>query len=141
VIRLLAIHYQLHPLAVEDCLHTSARSKSEYYKQHLFVHAAVHTLEESPDLPNPSTTTLEKRDSKPSATTDQPLEGGILDPEIDPTDSVPTYKSTDHTHETADQPIMDLGTATNSHGLPGKVSRSHLLSFSTIHPPMPLAQK
>ncbi|KAA1092445.1 hypothetical protein PGT21_002998 [Puccinia graminis f. sp. tritici] len=120
VIRLLAIHYQLHPLAVEDCLHTSARSKSEYYKQHLFVHAAVHTLEENPDLLDPSTSTVEKKDSKPSTTTDQPLEGGILDPEIDPTDSFPAYKSTDHTHETADQPIMDLGTATNIHGIPGK---------------------
>lgn len=44
VIRLVAIKYHLHPLAIEDTLHSSSRSKSEYYRQHLFVHAAVHNL-------------------------------------------------------------------------------------------------
>ncbi|OAV93580.1 hypothetical protein, variant [Puccinia triticina 1-1 BBBD Race 1] len=120
VIKLLAIQYQLHPLAVEDCLHTSARSKSEYYKQHLFVHAAVHTLEERsewPDSPPPA----EKNPSKPGPASDRPLESGTMDPEIDPVGSAPSlYKSSDYTHEPSDQPIMDLRTATNGPRVPGK---------------------
>ncbi|POW00750.1 hypothetical protein PSTT_12950 [Puccinia striiformis] len=109
VIKLLAIQYQLHPLAVEDCLHTSARSKSEYYKHHLFVHAAVHTLEEPSELPDPPD--HDKRNgtnpTQSFTNSDQPLERGFINP-LEPID------------QTADHLIMDLDTATNGHRIPGK---------------------
>ncbi|KIL00070.1 hypothetical protein PAXRUDRAFT_30110 [Paxillus rubicundulus Ve08.2h10] len=47
VISALAIHYDLHPLAVEDVLHQrrQARSKADYYPKHLFIRILSHTLE------------------------------------------------------------------------------------------------
>ncbi|KIJ20331.1 hypothetical protein PAXINDRAFT_127039 [Paxillus involutus ATCC 200175] len=49
VISALAIHYDLHPLAVEDVLHQrrQARSKADYYPKHLFIRILSHTLENS----------------------------------------------------------------------------------------------
>ncbi|KAJ1308495.1 hypothetical protein OPQ81_004199 [Rhizoctonia solani] len=46
VISALAIHYGLHPLAIEDVLHgrKNARSKADYYTKHLFVHVLTHKL-------------------------------------------------------------------------------------------------
>ncbi|EIN14275.1 hypothetical protein PUNSTDRAFT_129907 [Punctularia strigosozonata HHB-11173 SS5] len=46
VIKALALRYNLHPLAVEDVLHTPrhSRSKSDYYNQHLFLRVLCHSL-------------------------------------------------------------------------------------------------
>ncbi|KAH9441938.1 hypothetical protein Pst134EA_032069 [Puccinia striiformis f. sp. tritici] len=89
---------------------TSARSKSEYYKHHLFVHAAVHTLEEPSELPDPPD--HDKRNgtnpTQSFTNSDQPLERGFINP-LEPID------------QTADHLIMDLDTATNGHRIPGKV--------------------
>ncbi|KAI6031228.1 hypothetical protein PISMIDRAFT_88428 [Pisolithus microcarpus 441] len=52
VISTLALHYDLHPLAVEDVLHRRShlRSKADYYPKHLFVRVLSHTLYD-PDVP------------------------------------------------------------------------------------------
>ncbi|KAI6031234.1 hypothetical protein BKA83DRAFT_4197471 [Pisolithus microcarpus] len=52
VISALALHYDLHPLAVEDVLHRRShlRSKADYYPKHLFVQVLSHTLYD-PDAP------------------------------------------------------------------------------------------
>ncbi|KAJ6529711.1 hypothetical protein B0H19DRAFT_1193119 [Mycena capillaripes] len=48
VIKALSIHYDLHPLALEDVFHahTTARSKADYYPQHLFLRVLCHELVE-----------------------------------------------------------------------------------------------
>ncbi|KAH7886321.1 hypothetical protein F5I97DRAFT_1879408 [Phlebopus sp. FC_14] len=47
VISALAMHYDLHPLAVEDVLQCGSRnrSKADYYAKHLFVRVLSHTLD------------------------------------------------------------------------------------------------
>ncbi|KAI6136115.1 hypothetical protein F5141DRAFT_996716 [Pisolithus sp. B1] len=52
VISTLALHYDLHPLAVEDVLHRRShlRSKADYYPKHLFIQVLSHTLYD-PDAP------------------------------------------------------------------------------------------
>ncbi|KAG1830920.1 hypothetical protein EV424DRAFT_248560 [Suillus variegatus] len=49
VMSVLALKYGLHPLALEDVLHTHGhtRSKTDYYNQHLFIHVLSHTLASS----------------------------------------------------------------------------------------------
>ncbi|RDX50495.1 hypothetical protein OH76DRAFT_1482272 [Lentinus brumalis] len=51
VISALALKYDLHPLALEDVLHQRghARSKVDYYPQHLFIRMLVHTLAKDDD--------------------------------------------------------------------------------------------
>jgi Mg2+ and Co2+ transporter CorA len=51
VIKALAIRYDLHPLALEDVLHQRghARSKVDYYLQHLFVRVLCHSLADPND--------------------------------------------------------------------------------------------
>ncbi|KAI0321257.1 hypothetical protein OF83DRAFT_1168596 [Amylostereum chailletii] len=50
VISVLAIKYDMHPLALEDVLHQRghARSKADYYHQHLFLRVLCHTLGSAP---------------------------------------------------------------------------------------------
>ncbi|BGP17098.1 hypothetical protein JCM10213v2_005109 [Rhodosporidiobolus nylandii] len=54
VIKPLALHYDLHPLSLEDLLHhsssSSTRSKVDYFKQHLFVSLIVHRTLDQPGL-------------------------------------------------------------------------------------------
>ncbi|KAI6015631.1 hypothetical protein EDC04DRAFT_2903730 [Pisolithus marmoratus] len=52
VISALALHYDLHPLAIEDVLHRRGhqRSKADYYLKHLFIQVLSHTLYD-PDAP------------------------------------------------------------------------------------------
>ncbi|KAF8328271.1 uncharacterized protein EI90DRAFT_1620505 [Cantharellus anzutake] len=49
VISALALQYDLHPLSVEDVLHTrrTTLSKADYYVKHLFISTLCHTLGES----------------------------------------------------------------------------------------------
>ncbi|BGP71251.1 hypothetical protein NBRC10513v2_004619 [Rhodotorula toruloides] len=63
VIKPLALHFNLHPLSLEDMLHSSSsastRSKVDYYRQHLFARVVVHrTLDQQPkvDLDAPEET-------------------------------------------------------------------------------------
>ncbi|KAM0748844.1 hypothetical protein T439DRAFT_327347 [Meredithblackwellia eburnea MCA 4105] len=45
VIKPISLHYNLHPLSLEDLLHhgtSSTRSKADWYNQHLFVSVVVH---------------------------------------------------------------------------------------------------
>ncbi|GEM08042.1 recQ family helicase MusN [Rhodotorula toruloides] len=63
VIKPLALHFNLHPLSLEDMLHSSSsastRSKVDYYRQHLFSRVVVHrTLDQQPkaDLDAPEET-------------------------------------------------------------------------------------
>ncbi|GAA5902122.1 hypothetical protein JCM5296_006609 [Sporobolomyces johnsonii] len=59
VIKPLALHYDLHPLSLEDMLHhgssSATKSKADYYRQHLFVRLLQHrTLQHpgfDPDFP------------------------------------------------------------------------------------------
>ncbi|EPT02958.1 hypothetical protein FOMPIDRAFT_126692 [Fomitopsis schrenkii] len=47
VLSALAIRYDMHPLAIEDVIHhhgSSARSKADYYPQHLFLRILCHRL-------------------------------------------------------------------------------------------------
>jgi Mg2+ and Co2+ transporter CorA len=52
IIKTLALHYDLHPLSLEDMLHhgssSSRRSKVDYFRQHLFVSLIVHRTLEQP---------------------------------------------------------------------------------------------
>ncbi|BGP49160.1 hypothetical protein JCM10450v2_005043 [Rhodotorula kratochvilovae] len=52
VLKPLALHFDLHPLSLEDMLHSSSssstRSKCDYYKQHLFCSVIVHRTLEKP---------------------------------------------------------------------------------------------
>lgn len=54
VMSVLALKYDLHPLAIEDVLHKRGhtRSKTDYYSQHLFIHVLSHTLASSSSSPN-----------------------------------------------------------------------------------------
>ncbi|EIN14276.1 hypothetical protein PUNSTDRAFT_80502 [Punctularia strigosozonata HHB-11173 SS5] len=51
VVKALAIRYDLHPLALEDVLHqrVQARSKADYYIQHLFLRVLCHSLADPSD--------------------------------------------------------------------------------------------
>ncbi|KAG0140874.1 hypothetical protein CROQUDRAFT_664583 [Cronartium quercuum f. sp. fusiforme G11] len=116
VIKLLAIQYQLHPLAVEDCVHTSARSKSEYYKHHLFVHAAVHTLVDSDtdaEICRPKSKNQACKKSTQFGHDPDPLENGtIVDPDVDPSNSTDTNIGA-HERRQASSTTMDLGSVTS----------------------------
>lgn len=52
VLSMLALEYEIHPLALEDVLHSrsTSRSKASYYAQHLFLRVLCHTLKESSDF-------------------------------------------------------------------------------------------
>ncbi|EGG10500.1 uncharacterized protein MELLADRAFT_76846 [Melampsora larici-populina 98AG31] len=120
VIKLLALQYQLHPLAVEDCVHTSARSKSEYYKHHLFVHAAVHTLVD--DQSDGSSNRINTTNSSTKVDTDDPLENGnLIDPDQDPS-NVDNLNEPHHLSGKRPAPMamMDLGTVTGGLSMAGK---------------------
>ncbi|CUA70320.1 hypothetical protein RSOLAG22IIIB_00675 [Rhizoctonia solani] len=66
VISALAIHYNLHPLAIEDVLHgrPNARSKADYYTRHLFIHVLTHKLGRQED---------DSEDSDGMVQTEEPL--------------------------------------------------------------------
>nr|GAT54714.1 CorA-like protein [Mycena chlorophos] len=55
IIKALAIRYDLHPLALEDILHAHprARSKVDYYNQHLFMRILAHELSVDERDPDP----------------------------------------------------------------------------------------
>ncbi|KAH9814945.1 hypothetical protein DFH28DRAFT_969877 [Melampsora americana] len=125
VIKTLALEYQLHPLAVEDCVHTSARSKSEYYKHHLFVHAAVHTLVENEvDFTRTDSSSNQKKSSSrfPKGDLVDPLESGnLLDPDQDPSNADHGPEpSPIHERRPPSMAMMDLGTVTGGLGMAGK---------------------
>ncbi|KAM5539863.1 hypothetical protein V8D89_006366 [Ganoderma adspersum] len=58
VISALALKYDLHPLALEDVLtqRGHARSKADYYPQHLFIRVLNHTLAAEEERPSGNTT-------------------------------------------------------------------------------------
>ncbi|CAE6419321.1 unnamed protein product [Rhizoctonia solani] len=66
VISALALHYSLHPLAIEDVLHgrPNARSKADYYTKHLFIHVLTHKLGRQED---------DSEDSDDTVETEEPL--------------------------------------------------------------------
>ncbi|KAH7343946.1 hypothetical protein B0J17DRAFT_644634 [Rhizoctonia solani] len=66
VISALALHYGLHPLAIEDVLHgrPNARSKADYYTKHLFIHVLTHKLGRQED---------DSEDSDDMTQTEEPL--------------------------------------------------------------------
>ncbi|KAJ7064701.1 magnesium transporter [Mycena amicta] len=68
VIKALSIRYDLHPLALEDIFHAhpKARSKVDYYNQHLFMRLVCHELGEDERSPDPL-----KRSSAPAPVTPQ----------------------------------------------------------------------
>ncbi|GAA6052075.1 hypothetical protein JCM3770_006617 [Rhodotorula araucariae] len=63
VLKPLALHFDLHPLSLEDMLHSSSssstRSKCDYFRQHLFCSVIVHRTLERPthsvDMPEEPT--------------------------------------------------------------------------------------
>ncbi|GJE89653.1 magnesium transporter-like protein [Phanerochaete sordida] len=70
VISALAIHYGMHPLAVEDLLHafegrSTLRSKVDYYQKHLFLRVLCHRLstDEEMNTPDNSVTHLPRSSS------------------------------------------------------------------------------
>lgn len=122
VIKLLALQYQLHPLAVEDCVHTSARSKSEYYKHHLFVHAAVHTLvDNGTDITDCSLKRKDTTNSCRKVDTADPLESGnLIDPDQDPSNGDGLDPSRVQGRRAPAMAMMDLGTVTGGLSMTGK---------------------
>lgn len=67
----MALEFELHPLSLEDMLHhgtASARSKADWYKQHLFVSCVVHKTLES---------TLTEVNSIKSATPGRPMQNHL----------------------------------------------------------------
>ncbi|CAE6503557.1 unnamed protein product [Rhizoctonia solani] len=66
IISRLAVHYNLHPLAIEDVLHgrPNARSKADYYTRHLFIHVLTHKLGRQED---------DSEDSDDMVQTEEPL--------------------------------------------------------------------
>ncbi|CAG8523613.1 3235_t:CDS:10 [Acaulospora morrowiae] len=52
VIKVLAIHYDLHPLSVEDIMQGSQRVKMDPYHNHIYVSLLLHILDEMDDLRN-----------------------------------------------------------------------------------------
>ncbi|KAH8920694.1 hypothetical protein BT69DRAFT_1352196 [Atractiella rhizophila] len=53
VLRAIALKYDLHPLAIEDTMHTgsSTRPKAEFYENHLFLNLMLHSLLNDDQLP------------------------------------------------------------------------------------------
>ncbi|EKM61657.1 uncharacterized protein PHACADRAFT_248392 [Phanerochaete carnosa HHB-10118-sp] len=74
VVSALAIKFDMHPLAIEDLLHTrkAARSKADYYQKHLFLRVLCHSLvsDEEMSTPDNSVTHL-PRSSSPEPYDDQ----------------------------------------------------------------------
>ncbi|KAI0658336.1 hypothetical protein C8Q70DRAFT_189962 [Cubamyces menziesii] len=65
VISALALKYDMHPLALEDVLHQRghARSKADYYPQHLFLRILCHSLSNEEDGAQPSISHLPRSES------------------------------------------------------------------------------
>ncbi|KAI0327693.1 hypothetical protein GY45DRAFT_1283295 [Cubamyces sp. BRFM 1775] len=65
VISALALKYDMHPLALEDVLHQRghARSKADYYPQHLFLRVLCHTLSNEEEGTQPSISHLPRSES------------------------------------------------------------------------------
>jgi Mg2+ and Co2+ transporter CorA len=55
VIKVLALHYEIHPLAVEDLFHNS-RIKADVYDKHLFISSVLLAIAPTSDAPRKSTT-------------------------------------------------------------------------------------
>ncbi|RPD82705.1 hypothetical protein L226DRAFT_476045 [Lentinus tigrinus ALCF2SS1-7] len=72
VISALALKYDLHPLALEDVLHQRghARSKADYYPQHLFLRMLVHTLGSDDDAASSSSISHLPRSESPTNISD-----------------------------------------------------------------------
>ncbi|RUS25804.1 hypothetical protein BC938DRAFT_471620 [Jimgerdemannia flammicorona] len=64
VIMTLAVHYELHLLAVEDLFHVPQRTKVDYYSDHIFVSLMLHTLQ--PETAADPLPTTEPRTASPS---------------------------------------------------------------------------
>ncbi|CAG8516776.1 6537_t:CDS:10 [Acaulospora morrowiae] len=52
VVKVLAIHYDLHPLSVEDIMQGSQRVKMDPYHNHIYVSLLLHILDEMDDVRN-----------------------------------------------------------------------------------------
>ncbi|KAI0370066.1 hypothetical protein BV20DRAFT_1019543 [Pilatotrama ljubarskyi] len=65
IISALALKYDMHPLALEDVLHQrgDARSKADYYPQHLFLRVLCHSLANSDDTGVPTFSHLPRSES------------------------------------------------------------------------------
>ncbi|KAI0829056.1 hypothetical protein BC628DRAFT_1315896 [Trametes gibbosa] len=65
VVSAMALKYDMHPLALEDLLHQRghARSKADYYPQHLFLRVLCHSLTNEDDSGSPSISHLPRSDS------------------------------------------------------------------------------
>ena len=72
---------ELHPLSLEDVLHTSPRSGADYYKRHLFIRVLSHTLNQGDQI-EPHFLEQIVRSSSP-----EPLKPS------DPIEGLPTYST------------------------------------------------
>ncbi|KAI0352284.1 hypothetical protein OH77DRAFT_812592 [Trametes cingulata] len=65
IISALALKYDMHPLALEDVLHQRghARSKADYYPQHLFLRVLCHSLANDDDTGAPTFAHLPRSES------------------------------------------------------------------------------
>ncbi|KAI8980569.1 hypothetical protein BD414DRAFT_492607 [Trametes punicea] len=73
VISALALKYDMHPLALEDVLHQrgNARSKADYYPQHLFLRVLCHSLSNEEDGAMTSLSHLPRSESPANTTDDE----------------------------------------------------------------------
>ncbi|TFY79352.1 hypothetical protein EWM64_g4661 [Hericium alpestre] len=108
VVSALALTYNLHPLALEDLLQPRghARSKADYYSQHLFIRALCHSLASKSSSPSSSSNQASSGSNPtltglPRSSSPQPLDEklGILndsddedDPEEDGSNKDPEAK-------------------------------------------------
>ncbi|KAE9404947.1 hypothetical protein BT96DRAFT_1015891 [Gymnopus androsaceus JB14] len=76
VLKVLALKYNIHPLALENILHTHAKataSKSDYYIQHLFLRILCLELRDENSVIQPSeNATLDGEEPEPDARQDYP---------------------------------------------------------------------
>ncbi|KZO94116.1 hypothetical protein CALVIDRAFT_484921 [Calocera viscosa TUFC12733] len=90
VIRAIAIRYDLHPLATEDvlrCGESGSRSKSDYYRNHLFLSMMCHSLAPDDEPPSyessqaaASTSLSEDDPDRSRVLTDSPVQTMGIDP-------------------------------------------------------------
>ncbi|THH04885.1 hypothetical protein EW145_g5200 [Phellinidium pouzarii] len=84
VISSLALRHDMHPLALEDVLHQrtkQARSKADYYMQHLFIRVLRHTLVPNNDDESPLETIVPSITHLPRSSSPDSADGGMSDDE------------------------------------------------------------
>ncbi|CAG7853903.1 SubName: Full=Related to Mg2 transporter protein, CorA-like {ECO:0000313/EMBL:CCA67920.1} [Serendipita indica DSM 11827] len=81
VISALALKYQLHPLSIEDIMHSgpTTRSKADYYQRHLFLHVLCHALHSKRSSPLDAKYLAEEADAATTSGSEDSEETTVTD--------------------------------------------------------------